>query len=573
MKTTCLKIQKNLLIFQKSIKFGWEKENRSMKAPKNIKIKLPEDIAKFREGMMTYDSVESRSAYLRLIKKKAEEYYKNNIDEYDWLEQDILKMIDKEINELKPDIEAERDVNKPLGWKYSEDVMELELDLYDTIEEQIEYLKNKLQEFDLDTINITTNEYDDIRNDFKIRIKNRQYLLAQNTNEKPLFSFDFQKIKKYANELQKDEGILYLKYVLKEFDREKRENFYFFMTEDEIKYFAEKIVITDPAKIYDPADSNMVGIGAKQSLAKENFEKNIKNELEFIKEKSKMLERQDGGKIEKYLAYGKECYLNTWKEDRIQLLSFEKKMTEKFGSEVEKFIVRIYTHIEKNINPIELIDCNIEKYRIDKNVVKTQTEISRINDYINELEKLEMLTNHESGIEDIPEDELDKLNEWQLYYINHIKDEQLKEWIDYLRRNRPGVYDKKFGENYKVDFEWVTENAIMELKNYRDKLENLERSGEKNIVKDENINQKNIYPDKETAQISNELANAHSIIKKQKNKISTLGKGITKNDLIDTIEKNNCRFKNGKINYSKLANILGYSNHTARKRCDYYGVK
>lgn len=387
------------------------------------------------------------------------------------------------------------------------------------------------------------------------------------------YNFDFNKIKKYAESLDPNKATLYLKYVLKEFDREKRENFYLFMSENEIKYFEENIVITDPAKIYEPADINMMGIGAQQSIAKENFEKNIRNEIEFINERIRLLGAEDDDRIEKYLDYGKECYLNTWKDDRIQLLSFEKKMIGKFGVEVEKYVVRIFKHIEKNLNPIELINCNIEKFQIDKNAVKTQTEILRIKEYINELEKLEMLTNHESGIQDIPEDELDKLNEWQAYYIKRIKDETLREWVEYLRRNRPGVYDEKYGENYKVDFEWVTENALKELKDYRDRLENLKMTSQIENVKDEITNKKNIYPDNETTQISNELANAHSIIKKQKNKISTLGKGITKTALIDTIEMNNCRFKNGKINYSKLANILGYSNHTAKERCDYYGIK
>lgn len=455
-----------------------------MKAPKNIKIKLPEDIAKFREGMMTYDSVESRSAYLRLIKKKAEEYYKNNIDEYDWLEQDILKMIDKEINELKPDIEAERDVNKPLGWKYSEDVMELELDLYDTIEEQIEYLKNKLQEFDLDTINITTNEYDDIRNDFKIRIKNRQYLLAQNTNEKPLFSFDFQKIKKYANELQKDEGILYLKYVLKEFDREKRENFYLFMELNEIEYFNKNIVINEPEKVNEPPDAVLAGIGSKQKLAIENFERSIRNEIEFLQDKNSTTIEAEAAininepkELEKmlvnYYDSGKECYLATWK-DKFQILTFQKKMFEIYGKEVSGYIGHLYRYIAKRTNPIEFLGCDYENIRINYDGEKIKKEIIKIESYIDEITKLSYFTDEQNNSDNVPEDEIEKYEEWQCYYIDKIKNKELAEWINVLRQNRPGITDYKLGEFYAVEFKTVTDFALNEFKNYREKLISLQ---------------------------------------------------------------------------------------------------
>ncbi|MBI5021891.1 MAG: hypothetical protein HZB59_10690 [Ignavibacteriales bacterium] len=35
----------------------------------------------------------------------------------------------------------------------------------------------------------------------------------------------------------------------------------------------------------------------------------------------------------------------------------------------------------------------------------------------------------------------------------------------------------------------------------------------------------------------------------------------------------NCRFKNGKINYSEMGKQLGYSNHTVRKWCDSDNIK
>lgn len=287
------------------------------------------------------------------------------------------------------------------------------------------------------------------------------------------YNFDFPKIKKYADNLNPNKATLYLKYVLKEFDREKRENFYLFMSEDEIEYFKENIIITDPAKLYEPADFTMMGIGAKQSMAKKNFEKNIKNEIEFINEKTKLFGDQNYDGIEKYASYAKECYLSTWKDERVQLLSFEKIMVEKFGSEVEKYVVRLFKHCEKNIRPIELIGCNIEIFKKDKDSEKLQIEIDRIQEFIGEVEKLDMFTGDESGMKEIPEDELDKLYEWQCFYINKINNIELRRWIEYLRINRPGFYDQKNGESYKSEFNWVTEFALKEFNNYKDRLENL----------------------------------------------------------------------------------------------------
>ena len=297
------------------------------------------------------------------------------------------------------------------------------------------------------------------------------------------YNFDFNEIKKYAEKLKFNEAILYLKYVLKEFDREKRENFYLFMSEDEIEYFKENIIITDPAKMYEPADFTMVGIGAKQSMAKENFEKNIKNEIQFLEDKKNMeaerLEnlniddpREFDKIIEDYFEYGKECYLSTWK-DRSQILAFEKKMIERYGSTVSGIVKNLYEYISKRTNPIEFIGCDYEEIIKNFDSDKIKNEINRIAGYISELEKLKFFTDDPDNSDKIPEDELENYNEWECYYIEKIKYKELAEWMEILRKNRPGVTDYKYGEFYPIEFNKITEVALNEIRNYKEKLEAL----------------------------------------------------------------------------------------------------
>ncbi len=82
----------------------------------------------------------------------------------------------------------------------------------------------------------------------------------------------------------------------------------------------------------------------------------------------------------------------------------------------------------------------------------------------------------------IPEDELEKYEEWQCYYIEKIKYEELVEWIDILRKNRPGVTDYKYGEFYQIEFKKVIDFALNELNNYKDKIFNLKNSTEVNAI-------------------------------------------------------------------------------------------
>jgi len=194
--------------------------------------------------------------------------------------------------------------------------------------------------------------------------------------------------------------------------------------------------------------------------------------------------------LDTYLEYGKECYLATWKDDS-QLLTFEKKLIDRYGIKVKGYIVHLYKYIAKITNPIEFIGCDYDQQRINFDKEKLKYEINRIDGYITEIEKLAYLTEDDINTNNIPEDELEEFEEWECYYIEKIKDKELVEWINCLRINRPGVWDYKYGEYYQVDFKIVTEFALKEFKNYKDRLENLQITTEvktkiKNVDKTEN---------------------------------------------------------------------------------------
>lgn len=77
--------------------------------------------------------------------------------------------------------------------------------------------------------------------------------------------------------------------------------------------------------------------------------------------------------------------------------------------------------------------------------------------------------------------------------------------------------------------------------------------------------------DENYSNFNNELTTAHNLLIRQRNRIKTLEQGITKSELEKIIDKS-CRKKNGKINYSALGKILGYSHHTAQKRCKFFEI-
>jgi len=76
----------------------------------------------------------------------------------------------------------------------------------------------------------------------------------------------------------------------------------------------------------------------------------------------------------------------------------------------------------------------------------------------------------------------------------------------------------------------------------------------------------------DTTAISHELSNAQGIILRQRNRIKSLEKGITKRELEKLIDDNNCRKKNGMINYSAIGRILGCTHHTAKSKCVFFNI-
>lgn len=368
------------------------------------------------------------------------------------------------------------------------------IDHYDTVQEQIDFLKFVKLEMELyyeqkyaeDFDSEKQMEYDkwNIIVEKKLHFYEKMLEDEQKRIEKTnkdgfgLYEFNFDKIKGFAETLNKDEAIIYLKYVRKEFDREKRENTLLFLTREEIEKSKKEMIRFTNDENYENFD--LWGIGNKQRLDIENFEKNILNEIDFLTEKNKVSDQNKNVEIidepmsyetmlDTYYDYGRECFLSTWK-DEYQFLTFEQKMIDRYGDKIKQYTYQLYKFVSQKTNPIEFINCNISQFIYQTNNEKLKKEIIRIDNYIKELEKLEYNTSDEKNMNIIPEDELEKYDEWQCYFIEKIKYEELEEWVDILRKNRPGVTDYKYGEFYQIDFKNVTNFGLTELRNYRDRL-------------------------------------------------------------------------------------------------------
>ena len=614
-----------------------------MKAKKNYKIKLPQDIEEVELNMLRFNEIETRTAYLKLIKNTAEKYYKAYNKENDENIRLKLKVIDDELESLKDLLEEEREKYKPIGYKYDDETIQLELDCYDTIEEQLDYLKEKLNEFDLDTLNVATNVYDDIRDGIKIYIRNREHLLLTNNNntkntnnneisysemwekfhaeyfnadvfrqqlekigiekeeeyidycvrrirhrtktewlkyfemrdkksqyenldkenldplsdysnrlrvtnakfekstlglfilenlglfeEKyfsnkkslgdkiqtsagnhkdltPTFNFNFPVIKSYADKLEITDAILYLKYILKEFDREKRENFYLFLTQDDIEYLSKNFIIDDISKLNQPATLEDVGRSARISLAKENFEKNILNEINFIEEKEKINKKYDGGnKVinniskrddsesgnQEYLEKGTKYYLEH-KHTRITLLEFYSEMKKYFGDDIGR-CEKVFYKIINDIPVIRIFgyDINNVKNKMEKSENKeeitqlieyengkTETLLNAINDFKTEYHlKWEKRYNNnldddwleEKGYVQENDSAFDKhYNGWLKYYLEATNDDLLKKILSYGFGSRNGDFDNI---EEKSSVKIFLDQIEKELKNYKDEI-------------------------------------------------------------------------------------------------------
>lgn len=904
-----------------------------MKAPKNIIIKLPEDIENVELNMMQYRIAESRNAYLRLIKQRSIEYYKSKNEEDEQLSKYNLTLIDQAIDNLKEHLEKERRDYKPLGYKFNEEVIEIEMDMCDTIEEQIEYLKRKIEEYDLLTVDVTTNEYDDVKRDLKQQIinrynkmkntnvdwegylfnenwdtiveehfkpqlinhildqvgvknedkfkefmtkkfnrktidewmkeyefidKGRQYeelknaelpeevrnenykritdakfevstvgqytlqnlrrfeekyfpengtgksdkrtnlkadeilqeiieirknvegfkkqirgkrvelkrLLKENeslekefdkdvtdfpknlkediiskrdqinskkreiyeiekklwgtvgdgagliwrhdrlfdeykklmidedelfdelknksigrytdklkqkikealkfnkievndkemldivqevlgkkiededawykefpseendeenyekeinellkgryniideTDEYPLFNFDFERIKKYSSKLEPDKARMYLKYILKEFDREKRENNFLFWTQDDIEYLGKNFIINDLTKLEEPPSLEDLGRSARISLAKENFEKNILNEITFIEEKERITRKDDmrnnvGTSFKKnnsdenifkeYLERGTKYYLEH-KHTRLSLIDFYTEMKKYFGDDTA-LCEKVFYRIVNDVPVIRIFGFDIEvvKRRIEIGgnegeldllieVEKSKVEelLKAIHDY-----KLEYYMKWEKRYnQNLDDDWLEEqgytdkndlsfdlhYNGWLKFYLEDIKNVNLIEMLKWGFSGRMGEFDNIEEKNSVRIF---LDDIEKEAKDFKDELVQAYVIISRNFKGSENSKEIKKDDRGDVSALSNELSSAHNIIIKQRNRIRSLEKGITKSDLEKMIVDNNCRKKNGKINYSALGKILGCSNHTAREKCKFFNV-
>lgn len=389
---------------------------------------------------------------------------------------------------------------------------------YDTVQEQIEFLKYvKLEmdlyyeprfEIELDAMEVK--EYDDWNKILDKKIDFYEKLLEDeekkkaknNENTFGLYNFEFDKIKELTEKLEQDEAILYLKYILKEFDREKRENFYLFMTDDEINYFKKNIIITDPNKIHEPPDAMLMGIGAGQKLAIENFEKNINNEIEFIKEKKKNVKTDESNTIKKVANNNdndryKEClekgtqYFIGHKHKRLHFIYFYMEMKKYYGDDIG-LIEKVYYKIVTDNPVIKIFGYNYDEYKkkiekcrnkaelnkifdVEKNNIEEQ--LKAINDYKPDYYiKWEQVNNRK-----IYEDDLEGLgytnkndsnnlkykNAWIRYFIEDVKNEKLREILFY---GFSGEMDETEDITNKNSVKIFLENLESELKDYLDKI-------------------------------------------------------------------------------------------------------
>jgi hypothetical protein len=161
-----------------------------MEAKKNIELNLPDENEIGLVDEVKYNTIESKVAYYNLLIKEGEKYYKEKKLWDEKINQDLIGLLRGEVYSLKNDLERERKTNKPLGFMFSNIVIEIELDMYDTIEEQIEYLKIKIKEFDIATINVYTNEYDVLKDKLKQFILSRYSILKNKNCDWDDFIFD-----------------------------------------------------------------------------------------------------------------------------------------------------------------------------------------------------------------------------------------------------------------------------------------------------------------------------------------------------------------------------------------------
>jgi predicted metal-dependent hydrolase len=97
--------------------------------------------------------------------KDAKKHFESIVEENELFKkfnEEDLGCIGAQIYVYEEKLEEERNNNQPLGFRFTEEVIELELNLYDLVEKQIEYLKGKIELFKNLTSNTSKQEYDEI---------------------------------------------------------------------------------------------------------------------------------------------------------------------------------------------------------------------------------------------------------------------------------------------------------------------------------------------------------------------------------------------------------------------------
>lgn len=319
------------------------------------------------------------------------------------------------------------------------------------------------------------------------------------------YNFDFNKIKKYAENLDPNKATLYLKYVLKEFDREKRENYILYWTQDDIEYLSKNFIIDDLSKLEQPPNLEDLGRSARISLAKENFEKNVLNEITFIEEKIKMTRKDttsnkiisklnknnaDENKFQEYLERGTKYYLKH-KHTRLSFIEFYDEMKRYFGDDLG-LCEKVFYRIINDVPVIRIFGYDMEdvKRRIDRcgnedelnkliEVEKRKTEelLKAIHDY-----KLDYYVKWEKSYkQDVDEDWLEQqgytdekdlpfdmhYNGWLKYYLEDIQNVNLIEMLKYGFTGRLGDFDNI---NDKNAVKIYLDDIESELKKFKDEI-------------------------------------------------------------------------------------------------------
>ena len=100
-----------------------------MQALKSIIFEMPGCIENVEFDMLNkYKTVESRVAYLKLVKTEALNYYKNMNEENDDLSKYNISVINEATENLNEDLESERKANEPLGFRFEELIRVLLID-------------------------------------------------------------------------------------------------------------------------------------------------------------------------------------------------------------------------------------------------------------------------------------------------------------------------------------------------------------------------------------------------------------------------------------------------------------